>query len=466
MNWLCVEVRYLFGKYHGSRDGGRRADYPPSPHRLFQSLTAAANTNGTMAGLSKDAMQWLERQSPPEVIVPDSWVGSRLTTFVPNNDMNVVAKAWARGKKPEKKPEELRTEKFLEPMHLGDDAIVRFLWPLEDQSPCPQRICEVARHMHHLGLGIDMVVGNGRVIDDAEKKRLPGTTYIPIEGKGWRVPVEGSLEELIERYQQPMNPMPPDQYDEVAYAREAAVRRPPVHAFALVNEDGDYCRFGPTETMVLAAELRHAAHHRAKQLKFDSTFVEGYVCGHANDAYGKDDRFAYVPVPTLAPAGRDNDIRRVMLIEGRQDSSAESLARRLTGVSLSGKARLRPIDNPTYDGVLKRYMDAAERWATVTPIVLPGHLSGRGLARRQTKLVLRSLAHAGIMTPVAEIRLQPDPMFPGAERAGSYRVPEYLGQFTRTHAIITFSEPIVGPIVIGAGRYVGLGLLAALDEQP
>jgi CRISPR-associated protein Csb2 len=65
------------------------------------------------------------------------------------------------------------------------------------------------------------------------------------------------------------------------------------------------------------------------------------------------------------------------------------------------------------------------------------------------------------MTPVAEIRLQPDPIFPGAERAVRYRVPEYLGQFTRTHAIITFSEPIVGPIVIGAGRYVGLGVMAA-----
>jgi hypothetical protein len=42
MNWLCVEVRYLFNKYHGSRDGGRRPDYPPSAHRMFQALTAAA----------------------------------------------------------------------------------------------------------------------------------------------------------------------------------------------------------------------------------------------------------------------------------------------------------------------------------------------------------------------------------------------------------------------------------------
>jgi CRISPR-associated protein Csb2 len=259
---------------------------------------------------------------------------------------------------------------------------------------------------------------------------------------------------------------------------ERVVRRPPMHTFALVDEDGNYCRFDPTEALVLAAELRHATHLRAKQLKFDAAFIEGYVCGHANHAYGKDDRFAYVPVPTLAPAGRDNAIRRVLLLEGRQDRRAKSLARRLTGVSLSGKARLRSIggngddraDSRTgyriRDGVLKRYMDAAGRWATVTPIVLPGHLSGRGLARRRSKLVLKSLVHAGIMTPVAEIRLQPDPVFPGAERAERYRVPEYLGRFTRTHAIITFAEPIAGPIVIGAGRYVGLGLLAALDKTP
>jgi CRISPR-associated protein Csb2 len=465
MNWLCVEVRYLFNKYHGSRNGGRRPDYPPSPHRLFQTLAAAANSYAGMSDVAKEALQWLEKQSPPQIIVPVSSLGSRLTTFVPNNDMNVVARAWAKGKAPEKKPEELRTAKILRPLHLGGDATVRFLWPVEDGSSLLHRICEICRHIHHLGLGIDMVVGNGRVIDEAEKNRLPGITSIPIEGKGWRVPVEGSLEDIMDRYRQQMNAVPLNQYDEVAYVREAETRRPPMRAFTLVNEDGDYCRFDSTDIMVVAAELRHATHERSKKLRLDPDFVEGYVCGHAYGRHDKDDRFAYVPVPTLAPAGRDNDIRRVMLIQGRANSKADSLVRRLSNVWLSGKARLRPIDNPDKDGVMRKYLGAAERWATVTPMVLPGHLNGRGLARRQTKLVLKSLAHAGIMTPVSEIHLQPDPIFPGAERAGCYRVPEYLRQFTRTHAIITFSEPVLGPVVIGAGRYIGLGLMAGLEEQ-
>jgi CRISPR-associated protein Csb2 len=430
---------------------------------MFQALVAAANNNGRMSDAAKEALQWLEKQSPPQIIVPVSSLGSRLTTFVPNNDMNVVAAAWAKGKPPEKEPEELRTAKILRPRHLGGDSTVRFLWSVKDSSSPLDCICELAKHIHHLGLGIDMVVGNGRIIDESLKNRLPGITYIPIKGKGWRVPVEGSLEEIMRRYQQQTN-MPLNQYDEVTYVREAATRRPEMHAFALVTEDGDYCRFDSTDAMMVAAELRHAAHNRARQLKFDAAFTEGYVCGHANKSHDKDDRFAYIPVPTLAPAGRDNDIRRVMLIQGRENSKADSLVRRLGGVSLSGKARLRPIDNPEGDGVIKKYTEAAERWATVTPVVLPGHLNGRGLANRQTKLVLKSLAHAGIMTPVSEIHLQPDPPFPGAERAGRYRVPEYLRQFTKTHAIVTFSEPVVGPVVIGAGRYVGLGLMAGLKE--
>jgi CRISPR-associated protein Csb2 len=380
---------------------------------MFQALTAAASSNGGMSDPAKEALRWLEKQSPPRIIVPESWAGSRLKTYVPNNDMNVVARAWARGKEPEKKPEKLRTDKILQPLHLGGDATVRFLWSVGDGGSYQQQICEIARHTHHLGLGIDMVVGNGRVIDETEKNRLPGVTFIPIEGKGWRVPVEGSLEEIMDRYRQQIKAMPLNQYDEVAYVREeAGNRRLPMLAFALVNEDGDYCRFDSTDTMVVAAELRHATHERSKKLRLDAAFVEGYVCGHANGSHDKDDRFAYVPVPTLAPAGRDNDIRRVMLIQGRKNSKADSLVRRLSNVSLSGKARLRPIDDPDKDGVLKKYTEPAERWGTVTPIVLPGHLNGRGLVNRQTKLILKSLAHAGIMTPVSESGCSQTQFFP------------------------------------------------------
>jgi CRISPR-associated protein Csb2 len=46
--------------------------------------------------------------------------------------------------------------------------------------------------------------------------------------------------------------------------------------------------------------------------------------------------------------------------------------------------------------------------------------------------------------------------------ARTYRVPAYLQAFPRTHAVITFAEDVPGPLAIGAGRHIGLGLFAAL----
>jgi hypothetical protein len=63
----------------------------------------------------------------------------------PQNDMNVVARAWAKGRTPEKKPEELRTAKILQPRHLGGDATVRFLWSAKDARSPLDRICELVQ---------------------------------------------------------------------------------------------------------------------------------------------------------------------------------------------------------------------------------------------------------------------------------------------------------------------------------
>ena len=249
--------------------------------------------------------------------------------------------------------------------------------------------------------------------------------------------------------------------------RRAEGRRRPVHAFALVDEDGAYRSFDPREAIRVAAWLRHAAHERAKAMKLDADFIERFVCGHGQDAEAKNDRFSYLPLPTIAPKGRDGRIRRVLLAEpfGGGGGKAQSVARRLSGESLieedTGeiKAYLRAID-PYADGVTLRYLRKARVFGSVTPLVLPGRDDFR--TRKAHALVLKALAQAGYATPAVEITLQREPVFPGAEVARAYRVPTYLKEFPRTHAIITFAEEVPGPVVIGAGRHIGLGLFAAL----
>jgi CRISPR-associated protein Csb2 len=69
---------------------------------------------------------------------------------------------------------------------------------------------------------------------------------------------------------------------------------------------------------------------------------------------------------------------------------------------------------------------------------------------------------AGCTTP-AEVELQVVPVFPGQEPATRYRVPEHLKPYPRTHAVITFAEPVFGPMAIGSGRHASLGVMAAVE---
>lgn len=498
MRWLCIEAHFLAGRYHGRSDEGRAREWPPNPHRLFQALVAAGNLGfrrTEFSDVKMEALRWLERRGAPEIVAAPEQEAAIYRLYVPNNDMDKVARAWAQNKEPEKQPNELRTDKDLRPHRLEGEAAVRFLWPIADDEwegarPHAELLCAEARHLHALGLGIDLVAGNGRILGEADKRALPGVAWIAeADGYGWRAPAAGSLDDLLARHLDQQTrvqsgrgrgaerfvapPAPPTVFREVGYHRRAEGRERPVHTFALVDAEGGYRSFDPRRVIEVAAWLRHAAHERARGLKLDAEFIECFVCGHGDDADAKNDRFSYLPLPTIPFKGRDGRIRRALLVEphGGGGAKARAVARRLSGASLVAEgtgevmADLRSLseDERRQDGVLRAYLppDGATRWGSVTPLVLPGRDDYR--SRKARALVLKALAQAGFSTPVAEIHLQREPVFPGAEMAGAYRAPAYLKAFPRTHAVITFAEPLHGPLVLGAGRHVGLGVFAALE---
>lgn len=500
-HWLCIEVHFLAGYYHGCSDEGRDHQWPPNPHRLFQALVAAGNLGFRRMEFSeakKQALYWLERRAAPEIVAPETHRGNVVRLYVPNNDLDKVARAWAKNAKPEKFPNELRTDKNLRPHYLCGDTTARFLWPItgdewEIAKPHAELLCAEARHLHSLGLGIDLVIGNGRVFQDDEKRSLVGNVWMPDAGGiGWRVTIEGSLDELVARYREQrmrvriaggrgtdrwVAPLaPPTSFREVSYRRRAVGRTRAVHLFGLVDENGRYRSFDPRDVTIVAAWLRHAAHESARRMKLDQEFTDRFVCGHAADVAGRNDRFSYVPLPTIPFKGRDGRIRRVLLVEPFDGGGkkAEVVARRLAGASLIAEgtgdvmADLRAIGRPSlncnhrFDDVIRRYLDQSRRWGSVTPVILPGQDDRR--SHKAHGLVLKALAQAGYTTPVAEIHLQSEPVFPGSEMAHGYRVPVYLKAFPRTHAIITFAQPVPGPIAIGSGRHVGLGVCASLHN--
>jgi CRISPR-associated protein Csb2 len=92
---LAISIRFFDPAFHGRRDGAK-PEWPPSPLRLFQSLVASAAALRRMDELAP-ALSWLERQSPPTVIAPSGLSATAYRLSVPNNAMDVVARAWCRG---------------------------------------------------------------------------------------------------------------------------------------------------------------------------------------------------------------------------------------------------------------------------------------------------------------------------------------------------------------------------------
>ncbi|MCP5115414.1 MAG: type I-U CRISPR-associated protein Cas5/Cas6, partial [bacterium] len=106
----------------------------------------------------------------------------------------------------------------------------------------------------------------------------------------------------------------------------------------------------------------------------------------------------------------------------------------------------------------------ARAWSTVTPVVLPGLDDGKH--PKAEKLFFAALRHAGFpLNAIAELTLRKAPFWPGAQHPRSYFAPKYLAGLAKWHAHLVFREPVRGPIAIGAGRHVGLGVMAAGEES-
>jgi CRISPR-associated protein Csb2 len=110
-----------------------------------------------------------------------------------------------------------------------------------------------------------------------------------------------------------------------------------------------------------------------------------------------------------------------------------------------------------------------DRWRTVTPAVLPirlrpGRHSGserRNFEELAALSVADAMRHAQIDTNVAEVRTQGEPFIARGKRADAFDGSRFeVGRLR--HVEILLREPCSGPLLLGDGRWIGLGLLYPL----
>lgn len=491
--YLRLRFRFLNALFHGRGDGGE-PEWPPSPLRVFQALTAAFAPVGGSRAFDPKAIRildWLQK-TIPEIVAPDGRAADRpYRLYVPNNAADLVAAAWKRGNSTASIAEH-RTEKDVRPTHLSGEA-VHYLYPLPPEG-CPHEevLKATARSVTHLGWGVDMVAADAAVISQEDADKLPGHRWRVVPAGGGvslRVPKAGTLADLMRKHAaflgrlsaDGFKPVPPlscfdvKQYHSPTAGVGKAPERPFV-AFQILAPDASKVRsFNPLRGVRdVAAWVRNATAGVCDGWQFGD--MAGFVHGHDPSDSNKplkgelaDARFSYLPLPSVERRGDRGEyvgsIRRVIVTapSGFREQ-LDWVRRRLTGQELMRPDRPdEPVGLlnllPTSDWVLRQYTGAAEAWSTVTPVLLPGY-DDRYPAKAEG-LLLDAFRHAGCPPETMvreELAWRPVGFRAGVDLAGRYERPDNLKRFPAYHVRVRFRQPVAGPLAVGAGRYRGFGL--------
>jgi CRISPR-associated protein Csb2 len=273
-------------------------------------------------------------------------------------------------------------------------------------------------------------------------------------------------------------------FDLVGYRRYDEPSSRPWRAFELRNTDGSRFRYSHRRLIHIAGMVRHlalAAMGSDPPAGVAEGWVEAYVAGHVG-ASSDHRQFSYLPLPSVGHDYTDPGVRRLMIAAPEGDEAwLDHLVRRLAGQQLeprrgdefvgSDAPLLVPLPPRARDGVVRCYIEPASVWYSFTPVILPGHDDHR--PKKTWALIERALRQSGIDQP-CEFEWSAFSRFAKSYSAHKYDVrkrlqgyyrPAYLSDLTAVHLTLRFNDRVTvpGPLVIGAGRHCGFGLMAHLD---
>jgi CRISPR-associated protein Csb2 len=391
------------------------------------------------------------------------------------------------------------------------------VWPL-GQDPADQQrtetICSLAERLYQLGRGIDMAWAWGETLDDDEVEDLlaayPGQVFRPSKNGSGRLlptPFPGSFESLEGRHQaygerfsyleearkvkvvfrQPPKPrFQPTPY-ETPPSRQMYELRDPV-------EDGVFAPWPLARAYELVVRLRDAAVARLKRAMPDrAADIDRVLVGRRPDG-GNDGppegRVRIIPLPSTGHIHADREIRRV-LVETPPGCllHPNDIQWAFSGLDLIDQdcgEILATLIRTDDDSFLGHYVGKDERayclWRTVTPAVLPESARRRRIdparktqeakagserraeQERAAAAVGQALRHVGVRESMHTVRVQREPFEANGRRVEDFAEGTRFEKHRFWHVEIEFSGPVQGPLAIGDGRFLGLGVMAPVIQ--
>lgn len=447
---LAVRCELLLGSYQAADQFGssKSVEWPPHPYRLHAGLVAAACEAGG-AGPSDDALsalRWLEIQPPPLIACSTHYsMRTVATSFVPRN---VTAGAeWKRYETAYvKKGRAAQLVGRAFPTAVPDDPVVAFIWP--DAADVPGALMGLIEGISWLGSSRSPVVC--AVTDEAPRP----SAFVPT-ARGTqqvRVAAQGITDALVAaRFTHPQPVSAPI----AGYAIRSQAVQTPQHP---VNE--------PFSELLVRRVV--AATQDAADTPTVSAALRLAVLSCAGDSapaalHGHDPsrrHAAYLALCDVAHTGARGTLRGIALalpddVTTSERAACEHALHAVNPLVLAEGQSALALDDEIADLAtlsVERWVGPATDWATVTPVVLD-RFPRRGRAPRDE--LLASIANAGLPEP-AEVQLLAGPPLVGAPPGGAMRGEVPPGM--RVHARLRFERPIAGPVLVGRGRFRGVGL--------
>lgn len=182
-------------------------------------------------------------------------------------------------------------------------------------------------------------------------------------------------------------------------------------------------------------------------------------------------------LPKSLPDGARQALFRAI---GRWENAASGIYPLRIALGSGGWLRMRRLRGPALAVSLrpKVWSGPSPKWVSATPIALPKHpgplAAGRAAARARAwreaeRAVAIACGHVGLPEPT-HVEVSLNPFIAGARAA--HRFPPFsqndpLGKSFRrqlVHASVTFRHPVAGPLMLGTGRFFGLGLMRPASD--
>ena len=477
---FVLEIEFLAGVCRATQSPASTApDWPPQLDRVFSALVSAWAARGEQR-IEREALEWLEAQPAPTIHAGGHTARTAPGVFVPPNDHRASKKPETYLKvMPMTRPRQPR--RF--PVAHLEDPVMAMVWEAGPKPKVLAMLDRLARDVGYIGHSASLV--RCRFLSCS----APAPRHAAARARRGVYP--GRLQELVRAYR--TNPARPIILPGATILPEPPAAPPSRDAGWLVLE-----AIGGVVPDILAAALVGRTLRRALMSGYRSIGmadeIPAFVSGHKPDGtllraphlgivpmafagfpHADGRLFGFALVPTAQTGLRDvPGLRAAFEAIAPYDHGTE---RRV--VELKYVPQRKPLLLSPAGAASKRslepgpYLQPARVWASVTPIVLDRHLKRYNEAKIR-ELVARSCTNVGLP--------QPDPgcievgkhsgvegappawTHPNAPPWTRWRVPEPLATRSLTHAVIDFGRAVAGPVMLGAGRFAGLGLCRRFGE--